>query len=176
MESSLAAKPVASSFTIMTEMIMPNDANNLQNLMGGNLLRWMDIGAAICAGKHSEAYVVTASVDHVSFSQPIRLGEVITLECSVTRAFNTSVEVFVEVFAADVRGKYRHKSNQAYLTFVALDPLNLKPIPVPPVTPTNEAEQIRYDGAVRRRQVRLILAGRMKPADADELRALFDMD
>ncbi len=88
----------------MTELIMPNDTNPMGNLMGGYLMRWMDIASAICAGRHCEAQVVTAAVDHISFQNPIRLGDVITLEASVTRAFNTSVEVYVEVFASDIKG------------------------------------------------------------------------
>jgi acyl-CoA hydrolase len=169
-------KTVADSFTIMTEMIMPNDTNPLGNLMGGNLLRLMDIAGAICAGRHCEAYVVTASVDHVSFTEPIHLGEVITLECSVTRAWTTSVEVYVEVWAADVRGKDRHKCNHAYFTFVGLDAYTKKPTPVPAVSVLGAEQQLRYDAAERRREVRLILAGRMKPSEASNLKALFGED
>jgi acyl-CoA hydrolase len=97
-------KKVSESTTTMTEMVMPNDTNPLHNLMGGNLMRWMDIAAGICAGKHCESYVVTASVDHVSFQRPIPSGDVVTLKASVTRAFRTSVEVYVEVFADDMKG------------------------------------------------------------------------
>ncbi|HNL38449.1 MAG TPA: acyl-CoA thioesterase, partial [Saprospiraceae bacterium] len=93
----LNAKKVAESRTVMTEMIMPNDTNPMGNLMGGYLMRWMDIVAAICAGKHCEAHVVTAAVDHISFQNPILLGDVITLEACVTRAFHSSVEIYVEV-------------------------------------------------------------------------------
>ena len=167
-------KTVLESFTIMTEMIMPNDTNPLGNLMGGNLLRIMDIAAAICAGRHCEAHVVTASVDHVSFTEAIHLGEVITLECSVVRAWTTSVEVFVEVWAADVRGKNRHRCNHAYFTFVGLDAFTKKPMGIPAVQPVAEAEQARYDAAERRREIRLILAGRMKPDEATNLKALFE--
>jgi acyl-CoA hydrolase len=171
----MTPKKVAESFTIMNEMIMPNDTNPLGNLMGGNLLRLMDIAAAICAGKHCEAHVVTASVDHVSFTEAIHLGEVITLECSAVRAWKTSVEIYVEVWAADVRGRSRHRCNHAYFTFVGLDPISKTPTPVPPVMPADEAQQIRFDGAERRREVRLILSGRMKPSEATNLRALFDL-
>lgn len=163
-------KRVAESHSVMTEMVMPNDTNPMGNLMGGNLLRWMDIISGICAGKHCEANVVTASVDHVSFQRPIRLGDVVTLEASVTRAFSTSVEVYVEVFAANIKGGEARRCNHAYYTFVALDENNRKPIPVAPVIPLNEIQQQRYDSAPRRREVRLILSGRMKPADATVLR------
>lgn len=166
-------KKVSESKSIMTEMIMPNDTNPLGNLMGGNLLRWMDIIGGICAGRHCEAHVVTASVDHVSFQKPIRLGDVITMEASVTRAFNTSVEVFVEVFAANIKGGDPRKSNHAYFTFVALDDEKKKPTPVPKVIPLTSEEQKLFDSADRRRELRLILGGRMKPENATGLKALF---
>lgn len=167
------AKKVSESHTIMTQMVMPNDANPMGNLMGGNLLRWMDIATAICAGKHCEAHVVTASVDHVSFTKPIHMGEIVTLEATVTRAFRTSVEVIVEVYAANIKGHDPRRCNHAYYTFVALDEENGSPIPVPPVLPLTEIEQQRYDSAARRREVRLILSGRLKPEDASGIRALF---
>lgn len=167
------SKRIAESKTTMTEMIMPNDTNPINNLMGGNLLRWMDVTAGICAGRHCESYVVTASVDHVSFQKPIPLGDVITMEAVVTRAFTTSVEVFVEVFTADIKGQNNRKCNDAFFTFVAVDDEKKHPVPVPAVTPLTGEEQKRYDGALRRRQLRLILSGRMSPDDADELRSLF---
>lgn len=167
---------MSESQTIMTEMIMPNDTNPLGNLMGGNLMRWMDIAGGVCAGKHCEAHVVTASVDHVTFDKPIRLGDVITMEARVTRAFNTSVEIFVEVMAADVKGGNPRRCNHAYFTFVAVDDVNRKPIPVPTVIPLSTEEEKLYEGAARRREVRLILGGRMKPEDSTEVRALFIQD
>ena len=169
----LREKRVSESKTIMTEMIMPNDTNPMGNLMGGNLLRYMDVVSGICAGKHCEANVVTASVDHVSFQRPILVGDVVTLEATVTRAFRTSVEVYVEVFAANVKGLDNRRCNHAYFTFVALDEQKAKPIPVPPVLPLTEIEQQRYDSAPRRREVRLILSGRMKPTEAKYLRDFF---
>ena len=98
----MSAKKVNDSKTTMTELVMPNDTNPLHNLMGGNLMRWMDVVAGVCAGKHCEAHVVTASVDHVSFTKPIYKGDIVTLESAVTRTFNSSLEVYVEVFAADM--------------------------------------------------------------------------
>ena len=159
-------KKISESKTIMTEMVMPNDTNPMGNLMGGTLMRWMDIVGGVCAGKHCEAHVVTASVDHVSFQKPIRVGDVVTLEAMVTRAFNTSVELFVEVFVHDTKGLNPRRSNHAFLTFVALDEINGIPQKVPPVVPLTEAEQERYEGALRRREVRLVLGGRMKPEEA----------
>jgi len=169
----LKGKKVSESKTIMTEMIMPNDTNPIGNLMGGNLLRWMDVAGGICAGKHCEAHVVTASVDHVSFQKPIFVGDVITLEVTVTRAFNTSVEIYCEVFAADVKGNNVRRCNHAYFTFVALDDDKKKPIPVPEVIPLTREEQQLYEAASRRRELRLILSGRMKPEEATEVKAFF---
>ena len=173
MSKQATAKKVSESKTIMTEMVMPNDTNPMGNLMGGNLLRWMDIAGGICAGKHCEASVVTASVDHVSFQRPIRVGEVITLEASITRAYNTSVEIFVEVFACDIKGHNARRCNSAYLTFVALDDDSAKPIAVPPVLPLTEIEQKRFDESPQRRELRLMLSGRLKPEHAIEIKSLF---
>lgn len=158
----------------MTEMVMPNDTNPIGNLMGGNMMKWMDIVGAICAGKHCEAHVVTASVDHVSFHRAILLGEIVTLNARVTRSFNSSVEIFVEVFASDIKGQNPRKCNHAYFTFVALDDETKKPKPVPAVIPLTREEQQLYEGAVRRREVRLVLSGRMKPSEANELKNYFD--
>jgi acyl-CoA hydrolase len=169
----LRAKKVVESQTIMSEMIMPNDTNPTGNLMGGNLMRWMDIAGAICAGKHCEANVVTASVDQVSFKLPILLGDVITLKASVTRAFNTSIEVYVEVFASDIKGGNPRKCNDAFLTFVAIDDKTRQPIPVPPVIALTNEEQKLYDGASRRRELRLVLSGRLNPSEATEIKTLF---
>jgi acyl-CoA hydrolase len=169
-------KKVSESQTIMSEIVMPNDTNPLHNLMGGNLMRWMDIAAGICAGKHCESYVVTASVDHVSFQLPIPLGDVVTIKASVTRAFSTSVEIYVEVFADALKGGHARRCNHAYLTFVAVDEKTMKPFPVPPVLPLTSEEQNLFDSAKRRRELRLILSGRMKPSDAPEIRDIFLAD
>ena len=157
----------------MTEMIMPNDTNPMGNLMGGYLMRWMDIVAAICAGKHCEAHVVTAAVDNISFQKPINLGDVITLEASVTRAFRTSVEIYVEVFANDIKGQSPRRCNDAYFTFVALDDEKKCPIEVPQVLALSKEEHNLYESAARRREIRLILSGRIKPKEAKDLRQFF---
>lgn len=169
------SKTAKESYTIMTELVLPNDTNTFGNLMGGRLMYWMDIAAALAAGKHCNAPVVTASVDNISFENPIKLGNVVHIEAKVTRAFNTSMEVHMKVWGEDVTQQYRYKSNEAYYTFVALDP-NRKPRPVPELIPETEEEKRLYDGALRRRQVRLILGGKMKPDDALELKALFTKD
>lgn len=140
--------------------------------MGGRLLHWMDIAAAISAQKHCNRIVVTASVDNVSFKHPIKLGDVITIEAKVTRAFNTSVEVRLDVWAENIPSGTRMRSNEAYYTFVALDSNGLT-IPVPELVPETEEEIEQYAGALRRRQLRLVLAGKMLPNDAKELKALF---
>ncbi len=154
-------KKVSASSTIMTEMIMPNDTNPINNLMGGNLLRWMDVAAAICAGKHCESYVVTVSVDHVSFDKPIPLGDVITLKCVATRAFRTSIEIYVEVFSSDIKGGGTKRCNDAYFTFVAVDDTKKRPVEVPELLALTAAELSRYDAALKRRKMRLLLSGRL---------------
>jgi len=166
-------KLVNQSKTVMTEMIMPNDTNPMGNLMGGYLMRWMDIACAVCAARHCSSQVATASVDHISFHEPIKLGDVITLTAVVTRAFNTSVEIFVEVSAADITGENPRQSNHAYFTFVAIDKKTGKPMKVPAVIPITIEEKKQFEVALRRRELRLILAGKMKPEDATELRMFF---
>jgi len=167
-------KKVQESYVIMTELVLPNDTNTLHNLMGGRMMHWMDIVSAIAAQKHSNRIVVTASVDNVSFSESIKLGNVVTLEAKVTRAFNSSMEVHINVFAEDIPSGKKVKTNQAFFTFVAVDQLG-NPIDVPEAIPETEEEVRLYEGALRRRQLRLVLAGRMKPSEANELRSIFDI-
>ena len=168
----MQARKPAASLTLMTEIVLPNDTNVFGNLMGGRLMYWMDIAAAIAAQKHCNAPVVTASVDNISFENPIKLGNTVHIEAKVTRAFNTSMEVHMRVWGEDFQHQYKYKSNEAYYTFVALDP-NRKPRRVPQLVPETEDEKMLYDGAIRRRQLRLILGGKMKPDEALELKALF---
>ena len=168
----MESKKSADSLIIMTEIVLPNDTNTFGNLMGGRLMYWMDIAAALSAAKHCNSPVVTASVDNISFTSPIKLGNVVHIEAKITRAFNTSMEIHLKVWGEDNLHQYKYESNEAYFTFVALDPNN-KPRPVPAVIPEAEDEKSLYDGALRRRQLRLILGGKMKPHDASELKALF---
>lgn len=156
----------------MNELVLPNDTNTFGNLMGGRLMYWMDIAAAYCAGKHCNAPVVTASVDNISFKNSIKLGHNVHIEARVTRAFNTSMEIFLKVWGEDIIHQHKYESNEAYFTFVALD-ADDKPKKVPELVYETEEEKRLYDGALRRRQVRLILGGKMKPHDAAELKALF---
>lgn len=168
-------KKAVESLVVMTELVLPNDTNTFGNLMGGRLMYWMDIAAALAAMKHCGAPVVTASVDNISFESPIKLGNVVHIEAKLTRAFNSSMEVHLNVWGEDAIQQYRYKSNQAYYTFVSLDP-NGKPRKVNQVIPESEDEKKLFDGALRRRQLRLILGGKMKPQEAAELKALFVKD
>ena len=163
------------SVTIMTEMVLPNDTNTLNNLMGGRLMHWMDIVAAIAAQKHCNRIVVTASADNISFKEPINLGNVVTLRSQVTRAFNSSMEVFIEVTAEDIPANKKIMTHRAFFTFVAVDQ-NGKPIEIPQIVPEKAEEIELFEGALRRRQLRLVLAQHMKPEDAVELRAIFNLD
>ena len=165
-------KKASESLVMITELVLPNDTNVFGNLMGGRLMYWMDIASALSAQKHANAPVVTASVDNISFEAPILLGNVVYIEAKVSRAFTTSMEVHIRVWGEDLKRQHKYKSNEAYYTFVALN-ADGKPSPVPQLTPQSEYEQKLYEGAMRRRQLRLILGGKMKPNDAFELKALF---
>lgn len=161
------------SLAVTTRVVLPNDTNMLDNLYGGNLLHWMDNIAAISAHRHCKRVVVTASVNHVEFRKSIALGSTVTLEAKVSRAFTSSMEVFIDVFVEDpITGK-QEKSNEAIYTFVAVDQ-NGSAIEVPQIVPETDLEKKRYEAALRRRQLSLILAGKMKAEDATELKKLFD--
>jgi len=168
----MEAKKASESFTVMNELVLPNDTNTFSNLMGGRLMYWMDIAGAMAASKHCNAPCMTASVDNLSFKNPIRIGNIVHIEAQVSRAFNTSMEVHMRVWGEDSLHQYKYESNEAYFTFVALD-ANGKPRKVPELIPETEEEKQLYEGALRRRQVRLILGGKMSPHDENELKALF---
>ena len=161
------------TYASSARIVMPNDTNTLGNLMGGNLLNWMDITAAISAHRCSRRICVTAAVNNVSFKQPIRLGDIVTIHGQVSRSFSSSMEVFLQVFVEDHLTGEQSLCNEAMYTFVAVDQLGA-PIAVPKMLPETDEEQKRFEGALRRRQLRLVLAGKMKPTDATELKALFD--
>jgi acyl-CoA hydrolase len=156
----------------MTELVLPNDTNTLINLMGGKLMHWMDIAAAISAMRLCNSPVVTASVDNVSFHHPIKLGNILTIESKVTRSFSSSMEVYLKVLGEDLQAKTKYLSNEAYFTFVSLNAEGV-PCKVPNLVPETEEEIEKFNGALRRRQLRLILGGKMKVDDAAELKALF---
>ena len=168
----METKSPKESRAILTEIVLPNDTNNLDNLMGGKLMNWMDIIAAVAAQRHSNRTSVTASVNNVSFNNPIPRGSVVTIEANISRAFNSSMEIFLDVWAEDTLSGEKTKCNEAIYTFVAVSKLG-KPVTVPEVVPETELEKTRFDGALRRRQLSLILAGKMKADDATELKALF---
>ncbi len=170
--STLNPKTSQQSFTVNTEVVLPNDTNHIGNLFGGKLLQWMDITSAIAAQRHCKRVVVTAAINHVSFENPIKQNSVVTLEAKVSRAFTSSMEVYIDVFVENPSTGEKTKCNEAIFTFVAIDQ-NGAPLPVPPVIAETELEKIRYEGALRRRQLSLILGGRMNPDEATELKALF---
>jgi acyl-CoA hydrolase len=147
------------SLVEMTEMVLPNDANRLGNLLGGRLMHMIDIAAAIAASRHTNRVCVTASVDELHFHHPIKIGEVVILQASVNRAFHTSLEVGVRVTKEDLLTGNRTYTNSAYLTFVAIDEEG-RPVPVPPIKPQTKEEQRRYRDAARRRQQRLLHRGK----------------
>jgi acyl-CoA hydrolase len=175
MMTDVVSKKASESFTIMNELVLPNDTNTFGNLMGGRLMYWMDIAAGIAASKHCNTPSMTVSVDNLSFKNPIKLGNTVHIEAKLTRAFNSSMEIHLKVWGEDHFHQFRYESNEAYFTFVALDPRN-RPTLVPKVLPESDDEIRLYDGALRRRQLRLILGGKMKPAEAGELKALFIKD
>jgi acyl-CoA hydrolase len=166
-------KKAIETLATSTEIVLPNDANNLGNLFGGRLLQWMDICAGISAHRLCRRVVVTASVNNVSFNIPIKVGSIVTLQAKVSRSFNSSMEVFIDVYVEDAVSGEMQKCNEAIYTFVAVDQ-NGSPLPVPAVEPESEEETARFNSALRRKQLSLILAGKMKPADATELKALFE--
>ena len=169
---SLLPKTPSESRTTMTDMVLPSETNPLNNLFGGELLARMDRAASIAARRHSRRITVTASVNHVAFNRPVPLGSVVTVEAAVSRAFNTSMEVYIDVWMEDRVSGARLKANEAIYTFVAVDESGA-PTAVPELLPETDLEKSRYDAALRRKQLSLVLAGRMNPQDATELKALF---
>lgn len=157
------------SLVVMNELVLPNDTNLLNNLMGGRLMHWMDICAATSAQKHARAVGVTAAVNNVSFNHPIPLGNLVTLQARVIRAFNTSMEVHIMVWTENLIKNERILCNEAFFTFVALNQ-DKKPIPIPHIQPTTEEERQLYDDALLRRQLKLLTSGKITIDKAPELR------
>ncbi len=168
----MKSKTAKETLAITTKLVLPNDTNTLGNLFGGELLAWMDVISSISAHRHCKRVVVTAAVNNVSFQQPIKEASIVTLEAKVSRAFTSSMEIFVDVFVEDNVTGEKVKSNEAIYTFVAVDQ-NGGPIAVPELIPETDLEKQRFEGALRRKQLGLILAGKMKPNDAGELKKLF---
>lgn len=160
------------SLTIMTNIVLPNETNSLRNLFGGELLAKMDRCASISAARHCSRRVVTASVNHVSFNHPIPEGGIVVLESKVSRAFSTSMEIYVDVWLDDpIQGKKIH-TNEGIYTFVAVDEYN-KPVPIPGLEPETDLEKERYAAALRRKELSLVLSGRLSAKDAVEIKKLF---
>ncbi|WP_339916308.1 acyl-CoA thioesterase [Yeosuana marina] len=168
----MQVKTPEQSKTIMTDLVLPGETNPLNNLFGGELLARMDRAASISARRHSRRIVVTASVNHVAFNRAVPLGSVVSVEAKVSRAFKTSMEIFIDVWIEDRESGARTKANEAIYTFVAVDETG-KPVEVPEITPETKLEKERYEAALRRKQLSLLLAGKIKPSDATELKALF---
>ncbi|GAA3777441.1 acyl-CoA thioesterase [Corallibacter vietnamensis] len=169
----MTAKTPEQSKTTMTDLVLPSETNPLNNLFGGELLARMDRAASIAARRHSRRIVVTASVNHVAFNRSVPLGSVVTIEAKVSRAFKTSMEVFLDVWIEDRESGERTQANEAIYTFVAVDETG-RPVSIPELTPETSLEKTRFEGALRRKQLSLVLAGKMKANDATELKALFE--
>lgn len=168
----MTPKHPSESLTVLTDLVLPSETNALNNLFGGELLARMDRAASISAGRHSRQIAVTASVNHVAFNKAIALGSVVIIEAKVSRAFKTSMEVYLDVWVEDRESGEKTKANEAIYTFVAVDETG-KPVEVPQIIPQTKLEFHRYDDALRRKQLSLVLAGKMKPEEATELKALF---
>ncbi|WP_293872215.1 acyl-CoA thioesterase [Flavobacterium sp.] len=168
----MSPKHPSESLTILTDLVLPSETNPLNNLFGGELLARMDRAASIAARRHSRRITVTASVNHVAFNRAIPLGSVVTVEAKVSRAFTSSMEIFLDVWIEDRESGIRTKANEAIYTFVAVNEMG-NPVPVPPIEPQTEEEKSRFVAALRRKQLSLVLAGKMNPHDATELKALF---
>ena len=169
----MQAKTPEQSKTILTDMVLPGETNPLNNLFGGELLARMDRAASIAARRHSRRIVVTASVNHVAFNRAVPLGSVVTVEAKVSRAFKTSMEVFIDVWIEDRESGERTKANEGIYTFVAVNDTG-KPVLVPEVLPETDIEKQRFEAALRRKQLSLLLSGKIKPSEALELKALFE--
>jgi acyl-CoA hydrolase len=167
------SKTPSASKTVITDLVLPSETNPIGNMFGGELLARMDRAASIAARRHSRRIVVTASVNHVAFNKMIPLGSVVTVEAHVSRSFNSSMEVYMDVWIEDRESGLKSKANEAIYTFVAVDEMGT-PVPVPPLVPETKLEKERYDAALRRKQLSLVLAGKIKPEEATELKALFE--
>ena len=160
------------SRTIISDLVLPSETNPIGNMFGGELLARMDRAASIAARRHSRSIVMTVSVNHVAFNKMIPLGSVVTVEAKISRAFNSSMEVFMDVWTEDRESGVRSKANEGIYTFVAVDETG-QPIPVPQLIRETKLEKERFEAALRRRQLSLVLAGKMNPKEATELKALF---
>ncbi|MBU2938097.1 acyl-CoA thioesterase [Lacinutrix sp. C3R15] len=168
----MSLKTPEQSKTTLTDLVLPSETNPLNNLFGGELLARMDRAASIAARRHSRRIVVTASVNHVAFNRAVPVGSVVTVEAKVSRAFKSSMEIYLDVWIEDRESGDKTKANEAIYTFVAVDETG-RPVKVDDIHPETDLEKERFNGALRRKQLSLVLAGKMKPHDATELKALF---
>ena len=157
----------------MTDLVLPGETNAIHTLFGGELLARMDRAASISAQRHSGEIVVTASVNHVAFKHAVPSGSIVTVEAKVTRAFKSSMEVYIDVWVDDKKTETSVKVNEAIFTFVAVDS-NGSPVEIPQLVPETKEEILRFEGALRRKQLSLVLAGKMNAQEATELKALFE--
>ena len=169
----MLSKTPKESLTILTDLVLPGETNPLDNLFGGELLARMDRASSIAARRHCKRIVVTASVNHVVFTKAVPVGSVLTIEAKVSRAFRTSMEIFVDVWIEDRESGDKTKVNEGIYTFVAVDETE-SPVKVPQLVPETDVEKERYEGALRRKQLSLVLSKKMNPKDATELKALFE--
>jgi acyl-CoA hydrolase len=151
--ASLTPRPVSDSQSEMAEIVLPNDANPLAALLGGRLMHWIDLAGAMAAHRHCRSYILTASVDHIDFLVPVRVGDLVILRSSVNRVYHTSMEVGVKVFVENYIADTSHHAASAYLTFVAIDKAGNK-LKVAPVIPETDEQRRRYEDAGRRREIR----------------------
>jgi len=168
----MQTKTPKESLTILTDLVLPAETNPLDNLFGGELLARMDRASSIAARRHSRRIVVTASVNHVAFNKAVPVGSVVTIEAKVSRAFRSSMEIFVDVWIEDRESQERTKVNEGIYTFVAVDETGT-PVKVPQLAPETDLEKERFESALRRKQLSLVLSKRMDPSDATELKKLF---
>jgi acyl-CoA hydrolase len=169
----LKAKKPSESLTILTDLVLPGETNPLDSLFGGELLARMDRACSIAARRHSRSIVVTASVNHVAFNKAVPVGSVVTVQAKVSRAFTTSMEIFVDVWTECLETGKKEKVNEGIYTFVAVDERG-KPKKIPPIQPETALEKERYEAALRRKQLSLVLSGRMQAKEATELKKLFE--
>ena len=169
----MSPRTPSESRTTLTDLVLPSETNPIGNMFGGELLARMDRAASIAARRHCRQIVVTVSVNHVAFNKMIPLGSVVTVEAQISRAFRTSMEVYIDVWLEDRKSGKRTKANEAILTFVAVDEQG-RPMAVPEIKPETQLEKDRFAAALRRRQLSLVLAGKLKAHEATELKAIFE--
>lgn len=169
----MKSKTPSESLAILTDLVLPGETNPLDSLFGGELLARMDRACSIAARRHAQSIVVTVSVNHVAFKKSIPVGSVVTVEAKVSRAFRSSMEIFIDVWTECLTNGKKERVSEGIYTFVAVDE-NGKPVQVPPIIPETDLEKERFEAALRRKQLSLVLSNRMDPKEATELKKLFE--